>query len=334
VQLTVALRDRGHTVRVLAPITPDGVEFDRDFVPTLGGVRVDRYLVPYYLYIYSSVPFDERYRRLERRAIRKALPALIEAEPPDVIVAAQEPLAWYVPQIAKEHGVPCVLLLRGDPTWRIVQGDFPAKETSEWLEAFDSADRIVAVAEYFADGVRNLGLEKISAIPNHVDLSRFAPAAKDPRLLAELGIGQGQVVVAHISKIEPRKRPLDVVASAVEALRVCPDLAYLIVGEGPLLHEMEAACRRAAVADRFRFTRWVDYSAMPTFFNLADVVAQPSEGEGMSRAYLESMACGRVLVASDIPAAREVVRDSRRRERAPVSDSRCRRLDAPDLARC
>src|SRR6185436_3310531 len=33
-----------------------------------------------------------------------------------------------------------------------------------------------------------------------------------------------------------------------------------------------------------------------------------SEREGLSRVYLEAMACGRTLIASDIPSAREVVR--------------------------
>ena len=40
------------------------------------------------------------------------LPALIQAERPDVVVAGQEPLAWYVPQIAREHGLPGVLSRR------------------------------------------------------------------------------------------------------------------------------------------------------------------------------------------------------------------------------
>jgi len=46
-----------------------------------------------------------------------------------------------------------------------------------------------------------------------------------------------------------------------------------------------------------------------TYINLADIVVMPSEGEGLARVYLETMACGRVLLASDIPAAREAVTD-------------------------
>jgi hypothetical protein len=61
VQLTTALRGRGHRIRVLAPITAERRDFDRTFVPKLPGIRLARYLVPYFLYIYDTIPFEEHY---------------------------------------------------------------------------------------------------------------------------------------------------------------------------------------------------------------------------------------------------------------------------------
>ena len=46
---------------------------------------------------------------------------------------------------------------------------------------------------------------------------------------------------------------------------------------------------------------------MPSYLNLADLVLLPSESEGLARIYLEAQACGKTLVCSDIPAAREVL---------------------------
>jgi L-malate glycosyltransferase len=46
---------------------------------------------------------------------------------------------------------------------------------------------------------------------------------------------------------------------------------------------------------------------MPDYINLADGVLMPSEREGQSLVYLETQACGRVLIASDIPPAREII---------------------------
>jgi glycosyltransferase involved in cell wall biosynthesis len=189
-----------------------------------------------------------------------------------------------------------------------VDGSFPPPDLQIWLEKFRSADWIVAVARYFERGLRQLGLTNISSIPNHVDLTRFAPAPKDPRLLRALGVTGDDIIVLHASKMVPRKRPLDIVAAAAETVRRGARMRYIVAGEGAESHHMEEACDRLRVADHFRFLGWVPYERMPSLFNLADIVVHPSEGEGLARVYLEAMACGRLLVASDIPAAREVVR--------------------------
>ena len=82
-----------------------------------------------------------------------------------------------------------------------------------------------------------------------------------------------------------------------------------MVGDGPLRAEVEEACRERGLAERFRFTGWIDYPRMPSYIRLADLVLMPSEWEVQALVYLETLACGRLLVASDIPAAREVITD-------------------------
>ena len=74
---------------------------------------------------------------------------------------------------------------------------------------------------------------------------------------------------------------------------------------------MEEEARRAGVAERFRFAGWIEYDDMPAYLNAAEAVVMPCEDETLARVYLETMACGRALVASDIDAAREVVDDGR-----------------------
>jgi glycosyltransferase involved in cell wall biosynthesis len=319
-QLTSALSRRGHTVRVVAAITPQEADFDRAFVPTLDGIRLTRYVVPHYIYRHETIPFDEDHRRLERRALGRLLPRMIRAERPDVIVAGLEPLAWYVPQIARRHGIPSVLLLRGGPTFRIVEGSFPEEHARAWLEMFAQADRIVPVSRFFEEGLRSRGMTRVSAIQNHVDVDLFRPAPKDAGLLEELALRPDQIVVGHVSKLDPRKRVLDLVAAAARVGEPGTDVAYVIVGDGEMLGEVKDACRKWGVSDRFRFPGWVPYERIPSFLNLADVVVQPSETEGLSRVYLEAMACGRVLIATDIPAAAEVIRDGRNGLLFPMGD--------------
>jgi glycosyltransferase involved in cell wall biosynthesis len=51
----------------------------------------------------------------------------------------------------------------------------------------------------------------------------------------------------------------------------------------------------------------VTHERVIEFLNIADVVVMPSESEGQARVYLETQACGRTLLASDIASAREVI---------------------------
>jgi glycosyltransferase involved in cell wall biosynthesis len=48
---------------------------------------------------------------------------------------------------------------------------------------------------------------------------------------------------------------------------------------------------------------------MPDYINLADIVVMPSAAETQALVYLETQACARLLLASDIPGAREVIVD-------------------------
>src|SRR5262249_40902370 len=124
-----------------------------------------------------------------------------------------------------------------------------------------------------------------------------------------LALQENDVVVAHVSNLKWLKRPLDITAAADTALRQNPRLLYLIVGDGPGRQPLEQACKERGIADRFRFVGWIEYERMPDYINLADIVVLPSEAEAQARVYLETQACARVILASDIPAAREVIVD-------------------------
>ncbi len=106
----------------------------------------------------------------------------------------------------------------------------------------------------------------------------------------------------------------------MKVLARCSDVVYVIVGEGNLLEEAVRASRTLRVDDRFRYVGWQSYEQIPKYINLADIVVLPSLGEGLARVYLETQACGRVLIASDIPPAREVVEHGETGLLFPVGD--------------
>jgi glycosyltransferase involved in cell wall biosynthesis len=115
----------------------------------------------------------------------------------------------------------------------------------------------------------------------------------------------------HVSNLKPMKRALEIVDSAANAVSVNPKLVYVIVGDGSERQAMEDAARRNGIADHFRFVGWVPYGDVAAYLNLADMVLMPSDSEAQARVYLETQACARALIASDIPAARHVIEDGK-----------------------
>ena len=305
-ELLVGLARHGHTIRALGPITPEAAATGDRFAAREPCLAVTRFLVPHFD-VAPPIPPPADYRALESAAIRGGLERLLTERRPDVVIIGRESFAWDVPAVASDHGIPSVLLIRGGSrTARLLAGQYPPALAAALLAEFRKTTVIVATAQHLTDGLRRLGIAHVRTVSNAVDLARFAPRPKDAELVASLGIPDA-IVVMHAANLQPRKRSVDVVRSAEAALAADPRLFYVIVGEGPLRPEMEREAARQGIAHRFRYAGWVEYERMPAYVNLADVMIMPSEAEGLARVYLETQACGRLLLASDIPPAREVV---------------------------
>lgn len=304
-QLLLAFAQRGCRVRVLASITSEAEAETHAFDATRPEFEMRRFPVPFYF----NQPYEAPPREWEeatRTGVRNGLERMIAESRPDVL-AVRESWVPYSNEVAERHSIPTLAMVRGNPTSAILSRTYPAGLSEEFLAELRKAERVVTVARHFLPGLKRLGFENACSIPNAVDTASFAPREKDKALSAKLSIDDSDIVALHAAQIKSIKRPLDIVRSAPQVLRHDPNVLYLIVGEGPLREDMETLAGQLGVGERFRFEPFVDYSHMPDYMNLADLVVMPSEREGLARVYLEAQACGKTLIASDIPAAREVV---------------------------
>ena len=308
-QLLEGLAAVGHRVRAITPAGKVPSQGDH-FTAALQGVEVIGLPVAGVAPDHWFAP--DTYRALIGDGLRRIVDAQVAVERPDVIVMGSTSMAEHLPRLAAPHALPSVVILHNDVD-AMLKAALPGglHQSQRCLAGFRHADRLVAVAPHVGESARGLGIERVLVIGNPVDVHRFAPRPKDPDLMETLGIEPDALVVAHVSKLDPLKRPLDVVLAAERALSVEPRLLGLIVGDGPLREQMEEAAAERGIGGRFRFTGWLDHAVIRRYLSLADVVVMPGEFEGRSLVYLETQACGRVLLASDIPSAREVVVDGK-----------------------
>jgi len=119
---------------------------------------------------------------------------------------------------------------------------------------------------------------------------------------AALKLPDTTFVVAWAGRFDVVKR-LEVVVRCAELLSDAPT-RFLLLGDGPERARIEGLLRSGRGAGVVELLGWqTDVGAI---LSAADAFLFPSRTEGLPNALLEAMACGLPIVASDIPAAREL----------------------------
>lgn len=196
--------------------------------------------------------------------------------------------AWISEGIARRAGVPMVVTYHGT----FVSGPF-------WNYFTRPGDRTIAISPDIKDYiVREFGFdpERITVIPNGIDLGIFAPASPAERLeaRASFGVGgsQGPVIV-YASRIEHDLTEVTKkVARAAEILQPkYPDLALLIAGDGDGVAELGKVVAEVNDNTGRETVRCLGYvKDTARAYAAADVVV------GMSRVALEASACERPVI--------------------------------------
>jgi glycosyltransferase involved in cell wall biosynthesis len=123
-----------------------------------------------------------------------------------------------------------------------------------------------------------------------------------------LGLAEDAEVIVNVARQEYQKGQKYLLEAAANLIRSRPRAVFLVCGrEGHATEELKALHARLELGDRFRFLG--DRNDVPEILTAADVFAFPSVYEGLGGAVIEAMALGLPVVASDIPALREIVED-------------------------
>jgi phosphatidyl-myo-inositol dimannoside synthase len=89
------------------------------------------------------------------------------------------------------------------------------------------------------------------------------------------------------------------------------DATYLVVGDGDDAPRLKTLAADAGVADRVHFVGHVSSSELADYFQLADVFAMPSTGEGFGIAFIEAAACGLPVIGGNRDGSADALADGR-----------------------
>ena len=261
------------------------------------------------------------------RAILPLVRRLHAEKPFDVIDASfffpDGPVAQ---RLSKALGIPYSVKARGADIhyWGVQRG------TRKMVrQAADGAAGLLAVSDAMRRSMARMGIdaEKIRVHYTGVDLDTFEMGDRDA---AKAALDFSGPVVLCVGALIPRKGQ-DLL---VRALPLLPDVTLLLAGQGAFRRTLENLAQELGVERRVGFLGSVPHHKLPRIYTAADVMALPSQSEGLANAWVESLACGTPIVITDVGGARELLDQPEAgrivaREPEAIADAIRAILDAP-----
>lgn len=143
-------------------------------------------------------------------------------------------------------------------------------------------------------------------IRSGIELERFGhPQTPPGQMRQALGIPLEAPIVGSVTRLSPQKAPLDLAAAFAHIHQRRPDAWFVIVGDGPLRPEVEAALQSAGIADRVILTGL--RRDVPELMAAFDVLVLSSLWEGLPRVLPQAMATGLPIVTTRADGSAEAV---------------------------
>ena len=257
------------------------------------------------------------------RQVEKRLLEVVDRNRPDIL-HAHSPVLNAIPalRVGKRAGIPVVYEVRA--FWEDAAVDHGTTREGSLryrltrrLEtyALKHADHVFTICEGLRSDIaaRGIPADKITVIPNAVDIDAFDPGGEpDAALKEKLGLS-GSTVIGFIGSFYAYVG-LDLLVVALPLILArSPAVKLLLVGGGPQDAALKAQVADLGLQDKVVFTGRVPHDEVQRYYDLVDVLAYPRHSMRLTELVtplkpLEAMAQGRLLVASDVGGHKELIR--------------------------
>lgn len=284
----------------------------------------------------SDVVDGVRYRRLLPARLAATLDARLQQQAEELLNVASEfrPSVLHttthfvngmvVRAVAEALNIPWVYEVRGQlaDTWASTRG--PAARDSEKYRLFQqreaevmaAADLVVTLGEAMKAAIVAAGIpaEKILIAPNAVGGPFLLEPLEPSVARRELGLAEDGQYIGTVSSLVAYEGIDDLIAAFAKLAGRHPGLRLLIVGDGVSLPSLREQAKQCGFADRVIFTGRVSKDEAVRYHQALDIFVVPRKDFQVTRSVtplkpVEALACARPVVASDLPALREIVVD-------------------------
>ena len=208
------------------------------------------------------------------------------------------PLAFQAALAGKRSGVPLVVTPHyhgGGHTWIRQMLHGPYRPIGGWM--LHEASRIICVTEAERKLLEaDFGALPIVVIPNAIDVTALTSATPNP-------VPEGRVTVLAVGRMEAYKQ-MDRLVEAIPSLP--PEYHVVLIGAGQEYDSLRSRVEALGVRERVQMPGHVTQEELLAWYRTADVFVSMSQHEAFGLTVLEAATAGAAVVASDIPAHREI----------------------------
>lgn len=168
-------------------------------------------------------------------------------------------------------------------------------------------DHVITVSPPLYHHCLKLGIprDKLSYIPNGVEVEEFRPAGIRDVVREELGVARDAMAMGVVGRFSVEKG-VDRALRLLAALKPrYPRIELHLFGDGPERAALEGLAGGLGVTDAVRFHGWLADSRRA--YEMMDVLLLPSHTEGLPNVVLEAMAMNVAVAATDVGGVRELL---------------------------
>jgi len=258
--------------------------------------------------------------------LAKRLYEVAETIKPDVL-HAHSPVLNALPalRVGRSLGIPVVYEVRA--FWEDAAVDHGTSR--EWgiryrltrgLESYAlrRVNAITTICEGLREDILDRGIpaEKVTVIPNAVNIENFSMAGSpDQRLAKALGLDEN-ILLGFIGSFYAYEGLAVLIQALPKMLVQNPKIRILLVGGGPQEKDLKALTAQLDMESKVIFTGRVPHDQVQAYYNLIDILVYPRLRMRLTDLVtplkpLEAMAQGRLVVASDVGGHMELIQDGK-----------------------
>jgi glycosyltransferase involved in cell wall biosynthesis len=234
------------------------------------------------------------------------------------VVFAQDTVSVGFPALlaARLARVPFVVRVPGDHAWEQARVRYGVDDSLEAFQRTRYGFRIELLRQISRLTVRHA--DRV-VVPSHYFESVVRGWLTNPDRLRVIYNGIEPVeTIAHTTHVEPghpymvsvgRLVPWKGFAALIDVLEALPTWSLVLVGQGPLEHELKARARQRGVAERVRFIGNAPRDEVLRWYAAADCFVLNTSWESFSYQTVEAMASGVPVVATRVCSLPELIHD-------------------------